>query len=168
MCQLGCLNTTKHFPWPALNWCCMDVCFNGCNFLKRTPLCNGHFSLEWNWQISSHTSFTDGHFFCTNDPLQRDSTVQHFQIAKLQKKQCRGVYFWLYGIAYWMPIQQKLPPPVLLFSDFADWVTVISTNLLDFYRKNSCLRMFLDDCPIYSVHTDTMRVKIHYKLVIAL
>ena len=31
----------------------------------------------------------------------------------------KGVYFWLYGIAYWMPIQQKLPPPVLLFSDFA-------------------------------------------------
>ena len=46
------------------------------------------------------------------------------QPAKLQKKQqCEGVYFWLYDIAYWMPIQQKLPPPVLLFSDFAGWVT---------------------------------------------
>ena len=32
------------------------------------------------------------------------------------------MYFWLYGIAYWMPIQQKLPPPVLLFSVFAGWV----------------------------------------------
>ena len=46
-------------------------------------------------------------------------TIQ--QPAKLQKKQCGRVYFWLYGIAYWMPIQQKLPPPVLLFSDFAGW-----------------------------------------------
>ena len=43
------------------------------------------------------------------------------KLVKLQKKQCGGVYFWLYGIAYWMPIQQKLPPPVLLFSDFASW-----------------------------------------------
>ena len=42
--------------------------------------------------------------------------------AKLQKKQCRGAYFWLYGIAFWMPIKQKLPPPVWLFSDFAGWV----------------------------------------------
>ena len=24
------------------------------------------------------------------------------------------MYFWLYGIAYWMPIQQKLTPPMLL------------------------------------------------------
>ena len=43
------------------------------------------------------------------------------QPAKLQKKQRGGVYFWLYGIAYWMLIQQKLPPPVLLFSNFAGW-----------------------------------------------
>ena len=40
------------------------------------------------------------------------------QPAKLQKKQCGGVYFWLYGIACWMLIHQKLPLPVLLFSDF--------------------------------------------------
>ena len=29
------------------------------------------------------------------------------QPAKLQKRQCGGVYFWLYGIAYSMPIQQN-------------------------------------------------------------
>ena len=38
--------------------------------------------------------------------------------AKWQKRQCGGVYFLLYGIVYFMPIQQKLTPPVLLFSDF--------------------------------------------------
>ena len=27
----------------------------------------------------------------------------------------------VYGTAFSMPVQQKLPPPVLLFSDFADW-----------------------------------------------
>ena len=27
-----------------------------------------------------------------------------------------------------MPIQQKLPPPVLLFSDFADWDVLIDQN----------------------------------------
>ena len=32
--------------------------------------------------------------------------------------QCGGVYFWLYGIVYRMPIQQKLNPPALLFNDF--------------------------------------------------
>ena len=55
------------------------------------------------------------------------SKVQFFirkratQPAKLQKKQCGGVYFCVNGIAFSMPIQQKLPPPVLLFSDFAGW-----------------------------------------------
>ena len=44
------------------------------------------------------------------------------QPVKLQKKQCEGVYFCVYGTAFPMPIQQKLPPPVLLFSDFAGWV----------------------------------------------
>ena len=39
------------------------------------------------------------------------------QSAKLQKKQCGGVYFCVYGTAFSMPIQQKLPPPVLLFRD---------------------------------------------------
>ena len=43
------------------------------------------------------------------------------QPANLQKKQCGGVYFWLNGIAYWMPIQLKFTSPVLLFSDFAGW-----------------------------------------------
>ena len=38
--------------------------------------------------------------------------------AKLYER----VYFWLNGIAYWMPIQQKPTPPVLLFSNFAGWV----------------------------------------------
>ena len=54
------------------------------------------------------------------------------QPAKLQKKQCRGVHFGLYGTAYCMPIQQKLTPPVLLFSDFAGWEiskSVIKQNL---------------------------------------
>ena len=44
------------------------------------------------------------------------------QLAKLQKKQCGGVYFCVYGTAFSMPFQQKLPPPVLHFSDFAGWV----------------------------------------------
>ena len=44
------------------------------------------------------------------------------QPAKLQKKQCGGVYFCVYGTAFSMPIPQKLSPPVLLFSDFAGWV----------------------------------------------
>ena len=35
-----------------------------------------------------------------------------------QKKQSGGVYFWLYSVTYWMPIQQKLPPPELLFRWF--------------------------------------------------
>ena len=47
----------------------------------------------------------------------------------LQKKQCGGVYFCVYGTAFSMPIQ-KLPPPVLLFSDFAGWVNfyILSKN----------------------------------------
>ena len=48
------------------------------------------------------------------------------QPAKLQKKQCGGVYFSVYGTAFLMPIQQKLSPSVLLFSDVAGW---------DGYRK---------------------------------
>ena len=44
--------------------------------------------------------------------------------GKIAEKQCGGVYLSLYDIAYWMPIQQKLPPPVLLFSDFAGWESV--------------------------------------------
>ena len=50
--------------------------------------------------------------------------VEPTQPEKLQKKQCGGVYFWLYSIVYRMPIQQKLTPPGLLFSDFAGWVAV--------------------------------------------
>ena len=50
------------------------------------------------------------------------------QPAKLRKKQCDGVYFCVYGIAFRMPIQQKLTPPVLLFSDFAGWDCSILFN----------------------------------------
>ena len=50
------------------------------------------------------------------------SITQASQPAKLQKKQCGGVYFCVYGTAFSMPIPQKLSPPVLLFSDFAGWV----------------------------------------------
>ena len=56
------------------------------------------------------------------------------QPAKLQKRQCGGVHFLLYGIESWMPIQQKLPPPVLLFSDFAGWVD------FDFESKTKGIR----------------------------
>ena len=49
--------------------------------------------------------------------------IQHFlnwliqsQPAKLQKKKCRGVHFFVYGIIYCMPIQQKLTPPCLLYT----------------------------------------------------
>ena len=51
--------------------------------------------------------------------------VEHDQnLGKIQKKkQCRGEYFGLYGIAYWIPSQQKHTTPVLIFSDFAGWVT---------------------------------------------
>ena len=47
---------------------------------------------------------------------------QRAQPVKLQKKQCGRVYFCVHGTAFSMPIQQKLPPLVLLFSDFAGWV----------------------------------------------
>ena len=57
------------------------------------------------------------HFF-DNLPIYSILT----QPAKLQKKQCGGVYFCVYGTAFSMPIQQKLPPPELLFSDFAGGV----------------------------------------------
>ena len=50
------------------------------------------------------------------------------QSAKLQKKQCEGVCFGLYGMAYWMPIQQNLTPPVLLFSVFAGWGGIHFSN----------------------------------------
>ena len=51
--------------------------------------------------------------------------IVHTQPAKLQKKQCGGVYFCVNGTAFSMPIQQKLSPPLLLHSDFADWVLSI-------------------------------------------
>ena len=35
--------------------------------------------------------------------------------TKIQKKHRGGVYFCVYGIAFWTPIPQKLTPPVLLF-----------------------------------------------------
>ena len=74
------------------------------------------------------------------------------QPAKLQKKQRGGVYFWLYGIAYWMPIQQKLPPPVLLFSDFAGWVVNagvlinfwVKVTLIGAYRRRMLLKNIFD------------------------
>ena len=58
--------------------------------------------------------------FALNSPSRLHSVVS--QPAKLQKKQCGGVYFCVYGTAFSMPIEQKLPPPVLIFSDFAGWV----------------------------------------------
>ena len=65
--------------------------------------------------------FTNNGLYKANFSMKRTVVFAPTQRAKLQKKQCGGVCFWLYGIAYWMPIQQKLPPPVLLFSDFAGW-----------------------------------------------
>ena len=77
------------------------------------------------------------------------------QPAKL-KKQCGGVYFCVYGTAFSMPIQQKLPPPVLLFSDFADgdrlflfFIFLISAwqcsyNVLKF-RSNLCLDVLINE-----------------------
>ena len=44
----------------------------------------------------------------------RESTV--VQLAKSQKKQCGGVYFWLHSTEFWMPIQQKHSPTVLLYA----------------------------------------------------
>ena len=43
------------------------------------------------------------------------------QPANLRKKQSGGAYFCVYGTSYRMPIQQKLPPPVLLFRNFGGW-----------------------------------------------
>ena len=54
---------------------------------------------------------------------ESSSLFQASQPEESQKKQCGGVYFWLYSIAYWMPIQQKLTPPVLLFSVFC-WLRI--------------------------------------------
>ena len=69
--------------------------------------------------------------FAINSNSNRNLLDECSQPANLQEKQCRRVYFWLYGIAYWMLIQQKLTPPVLLFSDFAGWA-----YLLFMYDKN--------------------------------
>ena len=56
--------------------------------------------------------------------LSRDKIMKNslcvFPAGKIAKKS--NVYFWLYGIAFWIPSQQKHPPPVLCFSDFAGWV----------------------------------------------
>ena len=52
---------------------------------------------------------------------------------KLQKKQHGRVYFCVYGTAFSMLIQQKLPPPVLLFSDFAGWADLTKSSLLQSY-----------------------------------
>ena len=46
------------------------------------------------------------------------------QPEKSVKNQSGGAYFCVYGTAFSMPIQQKLPPPVLLVSDFVGWVCV--------------------------------------------
>ena len=64
------------------------------------------------------------------------------QPVKLQKKQYGGVCFCVYSIAYWMPTQQKLTPPVLLFERFFllgllfnAWFTIF--NKVDrFYLRN--------------------------------
>ena len=49
-----------------------------------------------------------------------------------------------------MPIQQKLPPPVLLFSEFAGWISREGkkqySNFKDFLCKNSCLTHELFSC----------------------
>ena len=42
-----------------------------------------------------------------------------YVVTQSVKKQCGGVYFCLYCIAYWMPIQQKLTPPELLLEFFS-------------------------------------------------
>ena len=52
---------------------------------------------------------------------RQELILQPKQPTKLQKKQWEGVYFRVYGTAFPMPIQQKLLPPVLLFSAFAGW-----------------------------------------------
>ena len=53
------------------------------------------------------------------------------QPAKIQKKQCGGVNFGLYGISYIMLIQQKLTPTLLLFSIFVDWdiIKLLTTKM---------------------------------------
>ena len=40
--------------------------------------------------------------------LYFNGTMTFLKNANLQKKQCGGVHFWLYGIAYWMPIHPQL------------------------------------------------------------
>ena len=56
------------------------------------------------------------------------------------------MYFWLYGIAYWALIQQKLTPPVLLFGVFADWICIYDhdTNTLNYYT--GCGIIFIFHC----------------------
>ena len=55
-----------------------------------------------------------------------------------------------------MPIQQKLPPPMLLFSDFAGW-EYISTSLIYYEKQGS----------IYTLHLlnfwPTLRVRMQYR-----
>ena len=79
----------------------------------------------------------------------KDSPVLAKQLLpsrKIAEKQYGGVYFWLYGIAYCMPIQQKLPPPVLLLSDFAGWDASIEYHDLVFFGNN---KKILRKRPLY-------------------
>ena len=41
-----------------------------------------------------------------------------FQVTNFKKKQCGGVYFCVYSIAFWLQNQQKFTPPDLLFRNF--------------------------------------------------
>ena len=81
------------------------------------------------------------HYGKTNLSSKESGTsTKESEKTKLLKKQCGGVYFWLYGIAYWMLFQQKLSPPVLLFSDLAGWDLVhFLTDKLVFLLSSTCV-----------------------------
>ena len=92
-------------------------------------------------------------FKCHNNTRNGSTKLQGYP-AKLQKKQCGGVYFCVYGTAFSMPIQQKLSPPVLLFSDFAGWVgtpfrrKILFFHNIHFVRSYNDVTMML--CRVYS------------------
>ena len=81
------------------------------------------FSMIWSTGPVSHSN--------RQNYRQQWSIFDYTQPVNLQKKQCGGVYFWPYGIAYWMPIQQKLTPPVLLFCDFAGMFTFFFFHIFE-------------------------------------
>ena len=144
MCNLWCPDFMDSQTQPAKslksNTGGMSFCWNGIQYARpysqkyTPPYC--FFCNFASWVVIKLTFL----FLCFTEKICLITS----QPAKLQKKQCGGVYFWLYGIAYWTPIQQKLPPPVLLFRDFAGCHGLLSLlSMIKLYRFSIWLIPFI-------------------------